>query len=129
MVIYKIPGEPIALARPRFSISTKRVYNSQRNSMNAAAIYLQSQHNNQPMFEGPIHLDVTFYFAYPSSMAKSKRKPGTYKSTKCDLSNLVKFIEDIAIDVLYKDDAIIASISAKKVYDSIPRTEFTIQSL
>lgn len=97
--------------------------------MNAAAIHLQSQHNTMKKFEGPIHLDVTFFFEYPSSMAKSKRLMGSFKHTKSDLSNLIKFVEDIAIGVLYDDDSIIASISAKKVYDSKSRTEFTITLL
>lgn len=129
MQVYKIPGEPIALARPRFSLSSKRVYNSQRNTMTAASIYLQSQHNTGKPYEGPLHLDIVFYFPIPKKTPKSKLSTFIYHHYRPDLSNCIKFIEDIAIGILYKDDAIIASISAKKVYDSNPRTEFTIQSL
>jgi Holliday junction resolvase RusA-like endonuclease len=128
MVVYVIPGEPIALARPRFSLSSKRVYNHQRGSMNNAAIFLQSQHNTSKLYEGPLHLDVTFFFPYPKHFSRKKREESEFKESKPDLSNLVKFVEDIATGILYHDDAIISSISAKKVYAIEPRTEFTIRS-
>jgi Holliday junction resolvase RusA-like endonuclease len=46
-----------------------------------------------------------------------------------DLSNLIKFIEDIAIGILYGDDSIIAEIYARKCYDATPRTEFELIQL
>lgn len=128
MVVYVVPGEPIALARPRFNLSSKRVYNHQRGSMNNASIYLQSQHASKQLFEGPLHLDVTFFFVHPKHYSKKRKEETKYHSSTPDLSNLVKFVEDIAIGILYHDDAIISSISAKKVYDIEPRTEFTIRS-
>lgn len=97
--------------------------------MLSSSIYLQSQHNSLKLYDGPLHLDVTFYFPFPKNFPKYKRIPGTYKISKSDLSNLIKWVEDTANGILYHDDAIISSICAKKVYDIKPRTEFTIQSL
>lgn len=128
MQVYKIPGEPVPLSRPRANLSSRRFYNSQQNVMLSASIYLQSQHNVHKFYEGPLHLEVVFYFPYPKSFPKYKREELTYKETRCDLDNLIKFVCDISQGVLFHDDAIIASISAKKVYDKDPRTEFTIQS-
>jgi len=130
-MVYIIPGEPQALARPRFSSRSRRVYNPMRHEMLILSITLQSQHNNQPLFEGPIHLDVIFFMPYPSKLTKAQRKDieGSYHFTRCDLDNMVKFLADIGNGILYKDDAIISSISAKKVYSDNPRTEFSFQSL
>lgn len=129
MTIYVIPGEPIPLLRPRSNFTERRVYNSQRNVMTAASIYLQSQHNTMKLYDGPLHLDVTFYFPFPKNYPKYKRSDVSYKTTRCDLDNLIKFVCDISNGILFIDDAIIASICAKKVYDIKPRTEFTIQSI
>jgi Holliday junction resolvase RusA-like endonuclease len=129
MQIYKIPGEPVPLMRSRANHTARRFYNSQQGVMLNASIYLQSQHDDAKFFEGPVHMDVVFYFPYPKAFPKSKRNTVSYKPTRCDLDNLIKFICDVSQGVLFADDAIIASISAKKVYDEDPRTEFTIQSL
>lgn len=93
-----------------------------------ASIGLQSQHDNLPLYEGPLHLEVTFYMPFPAGHSKKKLMllQGICHSTRPDLSNLVKFCEDVANGVIYKDDAIIASITAKKVYDNNPRTEFSV---
>lgn len=130
-MIYVIPGEPQALARPRFSRQSQRVYNPMRNQMLILSITIQSQHNNKPLFEGPIHMDVTFFMPYPSKLTKAQRTDiqGSYHFTRSDLDNMIKFLADLCNGVLYKDDAIIASISAKKVYSDNPRTEFSFQSL
>lgn len=79
-------------------------------------------------FEGPLHLEVTFYFAIPKSRDK-KLIQGTYHYYRPDLSNLIKFLEDIATGILFDDDCIISSITSKKCYDDCPRTEFIITEL
>lgn len=131
MRVYVIPGNPISLKRPRFSSATKRMYNPQRNEMLILSIGLQSQHDDEPLFEGPLHMDVTFFMPIPSKTSKKAKQDIILKpdATRPDLDNLIKFVADISNGVLYKDDALIASISAKKVYDINPRTEFSIQSI
>lgn len=52
-----------------------------------------------------------------------------YHQYKPDLSNLLKWIEDCATGIIYRDDCIIASICAKKLYAESPRTEFTVEQL
>jgi len=44
-----------------------------------------------------------------------------------DLSNLLKFVEDVIVEAqIITDDSKIISISAKKLYAEYPRTEFQI---
>lgn len=89
-------------------------------------ITLQNQHNSAPFLTGPLHLYVTFYMQIPTSLSL-KKKQNLNKSPhliKPDLDNLIKFVNDVCNDILFADDAIVASITARKVYDSKPRTEF-----
>lgn len=124
---YVVNGIPIPLCRPRYS-QGRRPWDSQREEKVKWGFFVEVQHGDRPFFEGPIHLDIVFYFPISSSMAKriadsQEEKPHHYRP---DLSNLIKFVEDAVAGILYKDDCIIASVVAKKLYDKVPRTEFTI---
>ena len=129
MKTYIIAGNPIPLARPRFSF--KRIYDKQQHEKFIAGIELAQQHGDLPFLSGPLHLDVTFFMASPHSYSKNKKSKlwGQYHIIKPDLSNLLKFYEDLCSEVIFKDDCIIASISCKKLYDEHPRTEFTLRPL
>ena len=91
-------------------------------------MYVVQQHNNEPLLDGPLHLEVTFYMPIPKFKAK-KIQSGQYHHIIPDLDNLTKWICDICNEVVYKDDAIISSINAKKIYDKNARTEFFFTQL
>lgn len=120
--VYIIDGDPIAWARAAPS-KYRKMWDTQKHIKFEYGISLRKQHKSDKLFEGPLLLDVTFYFKKPKSCV---RKEGSYHIYKPDLSNLIKLIEDIGSGILYKDDAIIASITAHKKYDAQPRTEFRI---
>lgn len=129
MKTYVILGSPTPLARPRFAF--KKIYDCQKNAKNAASLNLAIQHGNDPLLEGPLHFDVTFFMQTPQSQSKLKQsallnKPHVFKP---DLSNLLKFCEDLCSGIIFNDDCIISSITCKKVYDANPRTEFTLKPL
>ncbi len=126
---YILKGDPSPLLRSKPNYSKRRMYDSQKQQKLVAGISLASQHNNRPHFEGPVSLEVTFYMPIPQTrMHEKEALMGTYHFIKPDITNLLKFIEDAAHTILYKDDCIIAKIIAKKIYGE-PRTEFTITSL
>jgi len=125
-VKYIILGDPIPLARPRFN--KKKVYDSQKHKKLVAGINLRHQHDNKPFYEGNLHLDVKFYLKI-ATKKKISLLEDTYHVYTPDLSNLLKFIEDICSGIIYKDDSLICSIHAIKKYSSIPRTEFEIKVL
>ena len=122
---YTIEGDPIALARARFG--EHRVYDSQKQLKLIAGINLANQHEGKPVFLGPVRLDVIFYLQLPKRFAS--HLPGSYHIYRPDLSNLIKFTEDVATSIIYHDDCIIAEIFSRKLYDKHPRTEFTISTL
>lgn len=123
---YNLPGKPIPLQRPRFSAG--KVFDAQKQQKLIAGIQLKKQHNNQPPLIGPLRLHVTFFMPITKEMAKSKNI-FYYHQVRPDLDNCIKWICDVANTILYHDDAQICSITAHKVYDKDPRTEFTLREL
>lgn len=121
---YIITGNPIPLARPRFN--GKVVFDSQRQKKQWIGQLVRSQHGARPMYKGALHLHITFFMRIPKY---SKRKSALWHLTKPDLSNMIKFYEDICSGILYADDKQIVQITAAKKYDSKERTEFTITQL
>ena len=121
-VSYVIPGDPVPLARAR--MHRDRIYDPQKHLKLSAGLYLLNQHGSLPFFTGPLELSIIFYIA-----ASKKHSPGKYHIFRPDLSNLIKFIEDIATGILYHDDCLISSLTAIKKYDTLPRTELTVKEI
>lgn len=126
IMIYVIKGDPIALARPRYNKRT--VYDAQKNKKLVAGIELRNQHGSLPFLEGALHLDINFFLKIPTK-SKHSCLDNRYHIYRPDLSNLLKFIEDIGTGIIYKDDSIICSINASKRYSVEPRTEFEVTVL
>lgn len=123
-MLYVIQGDPIPLARARHG--AKKVYDCQRHQKLVHGIDLRNQHDNQPLFLGPLHLIIVFYVKIPQAQAK-KNISGKPHVSKPDLSNLIKYVEDVATGILYPDDKQVCKITARKEYDEHPRTEFKIE--
>lgn len=117
---------PIPLRRPR--INNQRFYDSQVKDKITFGLYLIQQHGSTPMFTKPLQIDITFFMRTGQQKAKMGKM---HHDTTPDLDNLIKFLLDAIVDTntLLTDDRIISIINAKKVYDKVPRTEFTITEL
>lgn len=131
---YIIDGQPVPLARAR--ISGNRCYDSQKQHKLAYGFVLQQQHGKEPVYDFPLHLDATFYFNRPlqqmnrkSSAMKRHKETGSPHFYKPDLDNLIKWILDCGNGILFKDDCLIWSIAAKKIYGEPARTEFELREL
>lgn len=125
---YRILGNPIPLARPRFARG--RVFDSQRLVKLNVTNHLIDQHGDREKFRGPVHMEVSFFMPIPvCSKAKKLEFENRLHKQRPDFSNLLKFIEDAALEVLYHDDCIISSVCGSKMYSVEPRTELTITEL
>lgn len=130
--VYYIPGKPVSLARPRFT--KYKVYDSQTEIKEEVAWHLYMQRNKtiyKYPLDGPLQLDITFHMPIPKSLGKKKKETlhGTPHIKPPDLDNLVKFILDVAQGIILDDDKLVTVINAKKIYDKIPKTIFTIRPL
>lgn len=121
---YIIPLKPIGWARSGVIFAKKRFYDKQSHDKLAYGLYLAQQHNNEPLFEGPLWLDVIFHMAEPLTV----RRRRTYKwhDGRPDLDNLEKFLQDAITDtgIIWKDDAVVSKKTSEKVYH--PNTELII---
>jgi Holliday junction resolvase RusA-like endonuclease len=77
-------------------------------------------------FLGPVALRVTFTLPRPASLPKRV----TAHTKAPDLDKLVRSVGDALTGVLYRDDAQIVELHARKIYGdlgSVPRAEITVQ--
>ena len=127
-ITYSIPGNPVSWKRAGHSNGS--FYDAQKHAKIGYALLIQNQHGSTKQFEGPLLLEITFYFPMPASLKKKhelmRHNPHYYKP---DLDNLIKYICDTCNELLYKDDCLISKIVATKVYSDEGKTEFTITEL
>jgi len=125
---FKIDDVPIPLRRARFTGT--HCWDSQKQQKMIIGLALQSQLADEPLFEGPLDIDILFYFPISKRLSKEnqliyKDKPHIFKP---DLDNLIKMYLDCSNNILFKDDCIVSTIHARKLY-GIPRTEIIITEL
>ena len=123
---YVLQGDPIPLLRARHGL--RRTWDSQKQIKLVKGIELRNQHNDNPFLSGPLRLDISFYFAIPKSRKKNTLLGAPFVQVP-DLTNLIKFIEDVGSGILYDDDRAIVEIISRKLYDFSPRTEIKITEL
>ena len=119
---YRIDIIPIPWKQP--ARRDTRCYDTRSRDVIAFGLQLNEQHNNEPYFTNPVHLEVAFYM--PIYKSVKKRAHYSYHFNAPYLDNLYKFLISAMKDVIMADDRIICSLSLKKVYDEKPRTELTI---
>lgn len=126
---YTIEGRPVPLARARHGKG--KTYDPQKKTKLGHGLQLKIQHGGRPLIKGPLKLEIVFFMQIPSGLSVNQIDT-IYKaehSTTPDLSNLIKYVEDISNGIIFKDDAQISFIIARKIYSAIARTEFTITKL
>jgi Holliday junction resolvase RusA-like endonuclease len=122
---YVVMGDPIPLARARHG--NGKTWDPQKHLKLHWSLMLSNQHDDKPLFEGPLHLFITFFMPKPKTSLKKQlemeNRPHHYKP---DLDNLVKWVCDCANGILYKDDSSVASFKCMKIYSDQPRTVIKI---
>lgn len=130
MKVYVLPGNPVPVRRTRHNPERDLkapVYNHKKDARMVNTIHIQQQHSKSPIIEGPLELHASFYMPIPK--AGCNRPDKQYHVYKPDLSHLITWIHDLCQGIVFKDDAIIASVHATKIYDKQPRTEFYFVTL
>lgn len=135
MIRLVLDGPPIPWKRP--GGSTYR-YDEQK-TIKRGIIYeikkqLLENRVRQPITHyprGPLKMDIVFFTTIPASLAQKDRDELflTYVYKKPDTSNMIKFYEDTANALLYRDDAQIAFTHAQKIYHYHPKTVITLTEL
>jgi len=96
-------------------------------------IALMYEHRPPEPLQGPLVLWVKAYLPIPKSMSKAKLREALerrlFPTTKPDVSNLLKQIEDVMNGVFWVDDKQIVIATVEKLYSDPPRWELRIEEL
>jgi Holliday junction resolvase RusA-like endonuclease len=129
---FTIPGEAIPWARAGGGKSVVRFTPAkQRNWMGVLRMYCQRAMQGRGPLTGPVELSILAVYAWPKSWSQAKRtKPGAqWKTSRPDMGNVTKIIEDALNTVAWMDDSQVVSPHGWKVYGDIPRVTVKIVPL
>lgn len=134
MITLELFGEPQAQVRPRFSRVNNfmRVYDPQSSIKEGCRWQIRSQFREAP-FPFPLSVDLIFYLPIPKATSKKLRTQMlnglVTPMKKPDIDNLQKFILDCLNNLVFKDDAQVVEIKARKIYSTNPGTLIRIRSV
>ena len=122
MLEITIPMKPVAKGRPRFSQG--RCFTPEKTviaeGMIARAVYRHMLAMNIPIAQGPLSLNLSFFFKLPKKSSDKQTLILNYSTQhhikRPDIDNLEKLVTDSLNKVAYYDDCQIAQISARKLY-------------
>lgn len=129
-----VTGEPVAQGRPRFNRYTGRAYDPEKSKVYKALVKTMAKKVAPPTpVVCPVALVIWIYRSIPKSFTKKQRKAiegGTLRpTTKPDVSNIVKGIEDALNGLWYADDSQIVCSVAGKYYADEPRVHINMKTL
>ena len=104
--------------------NSSRSYDNNAKDRISFGLYLNQQHNEEPFFANPVHVEATFFM--PIAKTLKGREDSFYHSKTPYMDNLYQFLLDAMKGVVIADERVISSLSLKKVYDKEPRTELII---
>jgi len=134
-------GEPSAQPRHRhYTMGSGnqlhvQTYDPATKAKETFASILQQDAPETPIDE-PMMLEINFFMRRPKGHYGTGKNIGRVKpnapewcSTKPDIDNLVKFVQDALNKIFYRDDSLICQIISRKLYSEKPRTEIIIKTL
>ena len=127
---YIIHGSPIPRKNPALNKRFCSLYDPQKLEKETYRYNLKFQHGNKPFIEPPISVTFNIFIKMPSSWSEKKKDShrGKLHTSKPDYSNCLKFIEDCATGIIYKDDCQLALFrEARKIWADEDKTEFTLE--
>lgn len=140
MLILKIAGEPQGKGRARIGRASSGrpvAFTPQKTRTYEALIRYEAQvvmtSTGSALLDGPVRLEVDAQFGIPRSATKkfaAAALVGTARPVKRpDLDNVVKAALDALNSVVFRDDAQVVEIVARKTYSAQPCLIVTVEAL
>lgn len=139
---FVIVGVPYVKRAPQFRVvKTKSgktfVHTYKEKKAEKEEIYIKNcateAFGDQPLFEGPLQVNLCFYVPIPKSFSQKKRDLANQGNivpvTRPDLDNYVKLLQDGMNGIIYKDDNLIVDLIARKRYSDNPGTTIIITGI
>jgi Holliday junction resolvase RusA-like endonuclease len=116
-VSFTVPGTPVGFARAGGGKSVGRFTPArQRSAMGSVRLFAARAMEGRALLEGPLFLSVEAFYVVPSSWSKPRQREAVWKTSKPDLDNIGKLVEDACNRVVWVDDAQIAAMVLTKKY-------------
>lgn len=131
MISLDLYGEPVPQARSR---TVRRggksiTYDPNSKLKEGYKWQIRSQYREEPLTV-PVAMDVVFMMPIPKSTSKTKTAAmmnGTIHHMKRpDVDNMLKLVNDVLNNLVFKDDSQVIEIHARKIYSSKPGTYIRI---
>lgn len=134
---FTVPGVPVAKGRPRVTIrgGRPRAYTPEKTEKyeNLVRLAFIEKYGVTVPASGPIILEFWAYFPVPKSFSKKKTALALrgiiHKTTKPDLDNIQKAIQDGLNGVAFADDSQIFRYAALKDFSDVPRVDIKIMEV
>ena len=118
-VAFTIPAEPIAFARSGGNGKVRFTPKRQRDFMALVQLAAHTAMNGQPPIDGPIELCIRAVYRVPSSWSKKRAAEARWRTSRPDVDNLAKLICDALNEIVFGDDAQVATLIVQKMYGPI----------
>lgn len=118
-MIIEIPGKPQPKQRPRLA-RNGAIYTPAATQAYERLVARHAKLAGAKPVSGPVHVEITSMFAIPKSWSKKRKAAaeGQPHISRPDLDNLVKSVLDGLNGVAFADDALVHSVSCRKVWSS-----------
>lgn len=127
-ISFFIPGEPVALARHRYTITKGKIHNydAPKNAEYKALVAMMAakeMYGMAPM-DKPVAVTITVHKQVPQSWSKKRQKEalsGEIRPTgRPDIDNYIKAVFDGLNQIVFKDDSQVTHVTASKMYSTTP---------
>ena len=129
---FVVDSVPVSKSRPRFASGV--VYTPQKTANFERLVKIRCRScmktKGIETFDKPVAVKLLFVMPVPKSYSNSKRQAmiGKLHTHKPDLDNLIKAVLDGMNGIAYRDDSLVCSIDAVKVYGATPKAVVTVEA-
>lgn len=132
-VSFFVPGYPAAKGRPKFVRATGRVYTPAETEKAEDRIRTHAAlaMNGRVPVEQPVEIRIIATYLPPKTRTKAtKQTPwASFKPSRPDCDNIAKLCADAMNGIVFRDDALVATMHVAKVYGETPGIRVSVHPL
>ena len=129
-VTITVLGEPVPFARAGARGGVRFTPMKQRRYADGVKLIAQAEMAGRAPFDEALHVEFTADRSIPASWSKRRQALAAagsiHPTSKPDLDNLYKEITDALNTIVFRDDALIVSVSKRKRYSAQPKITITV---
>lgn len=123
-IVFEVPGDPVAKARPRVNRATGAVYTPRGTVVFERLVGTIARQYFKAPLQGPVTVEIKSVIAPPVSWTKKKTAALLWRphTQKPDADNLQKAVLDALNGIAFKDDSQVWSAKTSKIWGAPAKT-------